>query len=690
MKKIKIMNVLSYVVLTISTVTLVLSLLCMGFKNSVYYDEKTYFSSDTFVCSYMLTLTNLTSVLIHNKEEYTCKQDGDMKIYYMYNYYSENNTIYMNSTEIKDMCFLIIYKNHALTNVDADTIDEIRQYITSKEDAKHLSILDGKISAESGALEQYGPKYLTEFSIPYYTTDTEKKDKQLSDGRYIEYIYPQIQDFRIYSSYTEQLYLSNDRQIISEFFNKIAPFERNTYVIFPISLITTILVMLYLIITIGHSKNKKEIELNDFDKIPLEIILFVAILICCIPFIPLATGNMEHRTVVSLLVTAYLTIYVFTIIILNTLIKRIKSKTLAKTSLIGLMTSFIIKMCKKFLSKIKDVYDTVLYSANATARVIIVTGIIIAIWAIIVGLFANTGMFPFIIILLVGFIMYKVIQILKEFSQVENKLKEIYEGNNQNELDFEKFTPCFKKSVKYLNDISNGFETAIQDRMKSEKFKTELITNVSHDIKTPLTSIINYTDLLKKEDIDNEKAKEYINILDIKSQRLKKLTEDLIEASKVSTGNISLKMEKINVVELTKQALGEFEDKFNKCGLEIILDVKKSEMNIMADSRYMYRIIENLFSNVSKYALENSRVYIDITNKDNKMFFEIKNISKNRLNISAEELMQRFVRGDKSRTTEGSGLGLSIAQNLTELQKGKFNLKLDGDLFKVELIFDII
>lgn len=225
--------------------------------------------------------------------------------------------------------------------------------------------------------------------------------------------------------------------------------------------------------------------------------------------------------------------------------------------------------------------------------------------------------------------------------------------------------------------------------MKSERMKVELITNVSHDIKTPLTSIINYVDLLKKEKIENEQAKEYIEILDSKSQRLKKLTEDLVEASKVSTGNISLKLEKINVVELIKQATGEFEDKFKKRGLESIINVDENEINIMADSRYMYRVIENLFSNVSKYALENSRVYIDIkeNSSTNNVIIEVKNISKDKLNISAEELMQRFVRGDKSRTTEGSGLGISIAQNLTELQKGKFELKLDGDLFKVKLMF---
>ena len=237
----------------------------------------------------------------------------------------------------------------------------------------------------------------------------------------------------------------------------------------------------------------------------------------------------------------------------------------------------------------------------------------------------------------------------------------------------------------------------ITEKNAAEQMRREFSANVSHELKTPLTSIINYVDLIKNENIQDEKAREYIEILENKSHRLKRLTEDLLEASKVSTGNISLNLEKINIVELVKQATGEFEDKFKKRGLNSIINSEQNEINIMADSKYMYRIIENLYSNISKYALENSRVYIDIklhktepVPNEQKVVIEIKNISKDKLNISAEELIQRFVRGDKSRTTEGSGLGISIAQNLTELQNGKFELKLDGDLFKVELMFDII
>ncbi len=224
--------------------------------------------------------------------------------------------------------------------------------------------------------------------------------------------------------------------------------------------------------------------------------------------------------------------------------------------------------------------------------------------------------------------------------------------------------------------------------LKSERLKTELITNVSHDIKTPLTSIINYVDLLKEEKIEDKKIKEYIKILDQKSQRLKKLTEDLIEASKVSSGNVELNIEDINLKELLNQITGEFEDKFKEKKLKVELDIPKTDIIIKADNRYMYRIMENLFSNVAKYSMKNTRVYINITNEESKIKLEIKNVSSEKLNITSDELTQRFVRGDRARFTEGSGLGLSIAKSLTELQGGKFEIHIDGDLFKVILIWN--
>ncbi len=245
-----------------------------------------------------------------------------------------------------------------------------------------------------------------------------------------------------------------------------------------------------------------------------------------------------------------------------------------------------------------------------------------------------------------------------------------------------------------VNSIGDGIEKAVSTSMKDEKLKADLITNVSHDIKTPLTSIINYVDLLKRENIDNSKVKEYITVLDEKSQRLKQLTEDLVEASKISSGNITMEFARINYVELVNQTIGEFYEKFEQKGLRPIFRFDKADIFIMADSRYLWRVLENLLNNIFKYALENTRVYLDLNivcdaEGKNKAVLSIKNISASELNnINADDLTERFIRGDVSRTTEGSGLGLSIAKNLTTAQNGKFEINLDGDLFKVKVEFE--
>ena len=243
-----------------------------------------------------------------------------------------------------------------------------------------------------------------------------------------------------------------------------------------------------------------------------------------------------------------------------------------------------------------------------------------------------------------------------------------------------------------VNSIGQGIKDAVEISMKDERMKADLITNVSHDIKTPLTSIINYVDLIKREQFDNEKINNYINVLDEKSQRLKQLTDDLVEASKISSGNISLNFEKINLTELMNQTIGEFSEKFEQKNLTTVMNINVQNAVIEADSRRIWRVIENLFNNIFKYAMEGTRVYLAIDSlPDNTAYIalSIKNISASPLNCNPDELTERFIRGDESRTTEGSGLGLSIAKNLTEAQKGTFEIQLDGDLFKVILTFPL-
>ena len=616
MKRNKLLKAVSYVVLSISIVILIISIMCIAIKNSDYLNEEKYFKSEQFAFNYLMTLRDIADILIHNNSLYDSVKDEEMEIYHIYNNYSASGDIqstYTNYPSLKNINFLIIYKNKAITNISANTINEIKEQMNNLPSDSKVNILDGKIQTDSQSMEQYGDKYLNNFIITYYTTDTAKTDTMLKDGRYIEYISANINDFEVYSSYKEELNSSSDRQMATTFLKMVEPIANNSYVIMPISAVLTVLLIIYLTSAIGHDEDeKKSVEINTFDRIPIEAICFVAMLISCMPFILLEFVGTDYNAITSIAITAYFIIYICVAITMTTIIKRVKAKQFLRTSFIGKVLIWWLNICKKIIKKIETIYNTLIYSPNTTAKVIITAGLTVFTLILIITLFGDSSMLPVIIFTIIGFVLYKIIRIFKEYLQIEKKLKEIYEGDNQNELDAKEFSSTFKNSIIYLNDISNGFENAVQERMKSERMKAELITNVSHDIKTPLTSIINYVDLLKKENIQNEKAKEYIEILENKSQRLKRLTEDLVEASKVSTGNISLNLEKINIVELVKQATGEFEDKFKKRGLETIINTKQSEINVMADSKYMYRIIENLYSNISKYALENSRVYVDI------------------------------------------------------------------------------
>ena len=257
-------------------------------------------------------------------------------------------------------------------------------------------------------------------------------------------------------------------------------------------------------------------------------------------------------------------------------------------------------------------------------------------------------------------------------------------GDLDAQLDTEKMYFDIKRHAEDLNAIGVGMNKAVEQRLKSERLKTELITNVSHDIKTPLTSIVNYVDLLKKEELPSA-AREYVSVLDRQSHRLKKLTEDLVEASKASTGNIAVQLEPIVVNEIIHQAVGDYDEKLAAGKLEVIVNTYEGNLMALADGRLLWRVLDNLLSNVCKYAMAGTRVYVDLGARDGKVVLSVKNISRDPLNVSAEELMERFVRGDASRHTEGSGLGLNIARSLMDLMGGGFELYVDGDLFKAEL-----
>ena len=378
--------------------------------------------------------------------------------------------------------------------------------------------------------------------------------------------------------------------------------------------------------------------------------------------------------VTFLLVTSILISYFY-----YGLVRRIKSGLLWKSSILV-----------KIMTKLVNAINVSISNWNDFVKSVIPL-LVLA----VINIFGGIGLksksdggivfFIFTIILDIVFMVFGFMAVM-ERTGIINVIKSISEGNLKNKIDIRKLHGDNIKLGNAVNSIGDSVDLAVEKSMKDERMKADLITNVSHDLKTPLTSIINYVDLLKKENIDNDKAQNYIEILDEKSQRLKQLTDDLVEASKISSGNVVLNMEKINIKELMIQAIGEFSDKFEEKNLNIV-DSFEDELYINADSRSMFRIIENLFTNIYKYAMEGTRVYIDAKKYENSIVLSVKNISRNALNISVDELTERFTRGDESRTTEGSGLGLSIAKSLTEAMKGKFTIALDGDLFKVFVEF---
>ena len=273
------------------------------------------------------------------------------------------------------------------------------------------------------------------------------------------------------------------------------------------------------------------------------------------------------------------------------------------------------------------------------------------------------------------------------FRRLRKGAKEIASGNMSYSIDEKNLLLDFKDHAHDLNHIRDGLNEAVEQRMKSERFRTELITNVSHDIKTPLTSIVNYVDLLQKEEPKTEKQQEYLEVLSRQSAKLKKLIEDLIEASKASTGNLSVNLQPCDLSVLLDQTAGEYGEKLEKAGLELVLQKPESPVTVMADGRHLWRVFDNLLNNIVKYAMPGTRVYLSLQAQSAEARVTFRNISREPLNLSVAELTERFVQGDASRHTDGNGLGLAIAMSLMKLQKGDLDIEVDGDLFKVTLRF---
>ena len=450
--------------------------------------------------------------------------------------------------------------------------------------------------------------------------------------------------------------------------------------------------MVWLTVTAGRKPKDEEIHLNGFDRWYTEIAagavigIWLAGTIISGTLIANSSLGYSHAVVtviVTCLICGTYTMAWFLIGYLS-LVRRIKAGTLWKNSLIRT----VLKWIGKCSGKLADFARAFSRNTAEKVKVLLVGGAFLFLQFLIIGcVFSGAGVFLLALMAVDVAAMIFVIRKADGLDLIMDGLKKISDGELQYKIKTDTLTGKQKVMAEYINNIGSGLDAAVENSLKKERMQTELITNVSHDLKTPLTSIINYVDLMKRENPTDPKIQEYLRILDEKSQRLKVLTEDVVEASKASTGNIKLEMNDIDFVEMVQQVIGEFEEKFQEKNLTMMVHFTDEPSIIYADGQRMWRVLENVFGNVVKYAMEGTRVYAEISNRNKKVTFSLKNISAQPLNISADELTERFIRGDVARNTEGSGLGLSIAKSLTELQGGEFKLYLDGDLFKVMITF---
>lgn len=460
------------------------------------------------------------------------------------------------------------------------------------------------------------------------------------------------------------------------------------YLYILLSVFCAVLSLLVLGVITGQAGRRKGVDgvfLLWFDHLYTELAAFLGILaatgifvITQIAVAELISGAAENWEILTALALGTALLTSVLLFFYMSLVRRIKAGTLWKDFLIY-----------RIFLKFQNIFIGIYNDSRNVVRVWVPYLLFVGINGFLISSHFNMAAVVFDI--LAGIFIYRNKRVQR---RILDGIENIKGGNLDYQIDTAKMYGDNRILAEAVNSIGNGIRQAVETSTRDERLKADLITNVSHDIKTPLTSIINYVDLIKREPVENERIQKYLTVLENKSQRLKQLTEDLVEASKISSGNIELQCTKLDLKELMHQAIGEFTERFEERGLNLIVSMEESPVLIYADARRIWRVVENLFQNVCKYALENTRVYVELKRikegEVEKARLSIKNISAMPIGVSTQELTERFIRGDKARTTEGSGLGLSIAKNLTELQKGRFEILSDGDLFKAVITFLIV
>lgn len=565
--------------------------------------------------------------------------------------------------------------------------------------------------------------------------------------QYVKHSYHQVSETTGYEIYLNTSLEVNDAfQQSKELFQEVYPARWNYPYLAGASMLIGIISWIFLLVVAGRSAATGEIVFRGFHRIPFDVITVLFVIVVSLLAVsldgPWPTDINLMRLAAVLMVADLLAIAVLVMLWGHTAVARIKGKVLLRSTLIGALCIRLWRVLRAGVWHVRakrNVEKAAKGSGEAVPKILAwekardglgkinwkhnkITAFFAAlgrgiraairqlaelfrhmnvVWklccaAILVilllewlaagasydgGMFLCLMMLDILVFLAVGFFALQLDRLKKGGERLAN-------GDLDYKIPIDHMYWDLQQHAKNLNAISDGMAIAVQKQLKSERMKYELLTNVSHDIKTPLTSIINYVDLLHNEPIESKQAQEYIEVLERQSAKLKKLITDLIDVSKATTGNITVHAERTHAGELLRQCVGEYSERMNGQNLETILTVPEDEPSIYADGRLLWRIFDNLLGNIVKYAMPGTRVYIDLESADNRVVISLRNISRERINISSDELMERFVRGDASRATEGSGLGLSIARSLTELMHGRFGLMVDGDLFKIVLDFD--
>ncbi|MCD7946145.1 MAG: HAMP domain-containing histidine kinase, partial [Clostridiales bacterium] len=562
-------------------------------------------------------------------------------------------------------------------------------------------------NAADGALyvnEDYGYDYVYdgETATESNTTDTDTTEAvdeadYYEDESYYYYVYTGTETFYTIYTWVDQDYPVTDDAYAQGYQNAFLARQQFEQYITPAAWITGISLLLFLALLVEMTwawgwNREGELALRGLNKLPIEAIVAVVALALIGAALEFSRFYWDDTTLTYAAMVwglAGMAGALGCLIAWVVLAAQIKTRTVGQRSLICRLLRRCGKLGRSALNGCKQaVSQWALYWKLLAGC---------AVYYVAAGLFFVIGFddlvywYPLQALLLFLLLMLPLVALAckwaVDWAKLRKTVKEMVDGKLDATVDSCHMLPDLKDHANDLGSLSQGLKKAVEEEVKGQRFKTELITNVSHDLKTPLTSIINYVDLLKKADIGDETIREYIDVLDRKSQRLKTLTEDLVEASKAASGTVAVRLERLDIVQLVEQAAAEYSDRLEAAGLTTILTTPEEPCPIQADGHHLWRVLDNLLGNCTKYAMPGTRVYLDVARQENDYVVTVKNVSADPLNIPPEELMKRFVRGDASRTTEGSGLGLSIARNLTNVQGGQFDLVVDGDLFKAIITF---